>query len=116
MKKAQTDFLKIFEMNAGLIYLSCKKAKIDPKTYYNWLKSSEEFATAITDVKEGFKDYAEGKLYEEIRNGNLTAIIFYLKCKAKDRGYIDRQEIDFSGKQEITIGTVPEYVKDSLDG
>jgi hypothetical protein len=36
----------------------------------------------------------------------MTGIIFYLKTQAKDRGYIERQELDHSGKLEL------EYVND----
>jgi hypothetical protein len=35
-------------------------------------------------------DLAESKLITQIEKGNLTAVIFYLKCKGKSRGYIDR--------------------------
>jgi hypothetical protein len=37
-------------------------------------------------------DTAEGELQKAIKTGNLTAIIFFLKCQAKGRGYVERIE------------------------
>ena len=51
------------------------------------------FENAFIDEKEKQKDFAEGKLLSQIKAGNMTGIIFYLKTQAKDRGYIERQEI-----------------------
>lgn len=56
---------------------------------------AEKYATlkaAIEEEREGVKDFAEGKLLEQINSGNITAIIFYLKTQAKSRGYIERTE------------------------
>ncbi len=50
------------------------------------------------DCEATLIDLAEGKLYSKINEGNMTAIIFYLKCKAKDRGYIERGQIEVTGK------------------
>lgn len=48
---------------------------------------------ALVNEREGVKDFVEGKLIQQVDAGNITAIIFYLKTQAKDRGYIERQEI-----------------------
>ncbi len=39
-------------------------------------------------------DVAESKLHGEIKEGNLTAIIFYLKTKQQKRGYVEKQVVD----------------------
>src|SRR4029450_2769461 len=36
---------------------------------------------------------AENSLYEAIRRGEAWAVCFYLKCMAKDRGYLERAEL-----------------------
>jgi hypothetical protein len=64
------------------------------RTYvYKLIEKFSTFADAIKDEREGLKDFAEGKLMTEIDGGNITAIIFYLKTQAKDRGYVERQEL-----------------------
>lgn len=47
----------------------------------------------LDDYDESLGDLAESKLMMAINEGNLTAIIFYLKTKHKGRGYVEGQEI-----------------------
>lgn len=49
------------------------------------------------DIKEGLTDWVETKLYQLIEDNNVAAVFFYLKTQAKDRGYIERQEVDAKG-------------------
>ena len=42
-------------------------------------------------------DFAESSLYKQIKDGNTSATIFFLKTQAKRRGYIEKQEIEHSG-------------------
>jgi hypothetical protein len=48
---------------------------------------------AITQAREDLKDFAESKLLRRIDDDDLTAIIFFLKTQAKDRGYVERAEV-----------------------
>jgi len=69
-------------------------------------KLAEKFPTvkqAIEEEREGNKDFAEGKLMEQINAGNMTGIIFYLKTQARDRGYVERQEITGLDGKEVLI-------------
>ena len=46
-------------------------------------------------------DRAEIKLMEAVENGEIAAIIFRLKTKAKKRGYVERQELTGADNQPI---------------
>ena len=88
--------LKCLEATIFNISESCKGAGISRATYYNWKKDDPDFEEAVHDLEEGQKDFVESKLLDLIKDGNPTAIIFYLKTKAKDRGYSERQETSSS--------------------
>jgi len=45
------------------------------------------------EFREMVTDEVENALLNQIRNGNVTATIFYLKCHGKERGFIERAEI-----------------------
>ena len=67
-------------------------------TIWRRLKTSKVVADAHVEIQEVNLDRAEGKLTEAINAGNLTAVIFYLKTKGRDRGFSER--IDVNGKHQ----------------
>jgi len=86
-------FLETYENSFGFVNLACKNAKIGRTTYYRWLDEDNEFRQKCKDIEEATIDYVESKLLSQIREGNTTATIFYLKTKGKNRGYVERQEV-----------------------
>lgn len=84
----------IYEKKAGNISATCLALDIDRKTFAAWRKGSPELAALLDEVDESLIDFSESKLLEQINNGNLTAIIFHLKTKGKDRGYIETTDVN----------------------
>jgi len=64
--------------------------------------SSEHLRQVRRECEEDGLDFAEYKLLDLINSGDRTAIIFYLKCKGKDRGYIERQELTGTDGSPLT--------------
>ena len=62
------------------------------------MREDKEFAEAVEEIKESQIDYVEGQLIKNISAGKETSIIFYLKSKAKDRGYAEKLDITSGGK------------------
>ena len=85
-------FLKALS-HADTISQASKSVGISRRTYYNWLESDDEFQLNVDDIAEATTDIVESELLKRIKEGNVTATIFYLKCKAKNRGYVERQEV-----------------------
>ncbi len=77
----------------GLLTLAAVKAGVNYKTLWRYTQDYPSVAEAVKESKEFMLDVAEGKLFKAIQDGNMTAIIFFLKTKGKSRGYIERQEI-----------------------
>ena len=92
-KQNKDAFLSAFIPKAGIIYEVCEAAGIARRTYQVWRKEDQEFHSAICEMEEQLLDLAESKLMAKIKEGNMTAVIFFLKCKGKARGYIERQEV-----------------------
>jgi outer membrane lipoprotein-sorting protein len=89
-KKAMIEAL---EKSLGVVTTACKKVGIGRTTFYGWLQDDPEFAKEVDDIQNITLDFAESQLHKQIKDGNTTATIFYLKTKGKKRGYIERQEI-----------------------
>lgn len=117
------EILQALEDKHGIVSEACKSIALARSTFYDWLKNDPEFKAAVAEIQETAIDYVEGKLFQKISGVSMgkhddkgeiyvyevppsdTAIIFYLKTKAKHRGYIERNETEHSGTlaiQQIT--------------
>lgn len=89
-------FLEEYKKKACNISATCTACDISRDWYYSNRKKDEKFNKALKNFEEELVDYAETQLYKNIKDGKETSLIFYLKCKAKDRGYVEKQEMDHS--------------------
>lgn len=95
----QKKFLTIFRDLGCNIAGTCKAMhNMSRQTYYNWKNTSKEFSSQVDDEMEGMIDYVESKLMANIRNEKEASIIFFLKTRAKHRGYVERQETVHEGE------------------
>ena len=92
-------FVEEFFNKAGNISELCKAVGIHRSTYYEWMNKDEKFNAKINAEREGLIDFAESKLIKLIDEKNVTAIIFFLKTRAKDRGYVEKVEQVISGDE-----------------
>jgi hypothetical protein len=92
-KKAMLEAL---EKSLGIVTSACKSVDISRETHYRWLREDAEYKAAVDSLTDVALDFAESQLHKQIKDGNSTATIFFLKTKGKKRGYIERQELDVS--------------------
>jgi hypothetical protein len=69
-----------------------------------YVKARPSLQAILTEARETMKDNAESTLYRAVLAGASWAICFFLKCQAKDRGYVERQEM--TGKDGQPVGHV----------
>lgn len=113
-KKAVLETLK---KSMGIISTACEKAGIGRTTFYEYMKTDPEFKAEVEAINERSIDFVESKLFEKMsgvrvqgQNGvyaippSDTALIFYLKTKGKNRGYVERQEVMINPDQDIDVG------------
>ena len=85
--------IEALEKSLGVVTTACKIVGIGRTTFYGWMKEDEVFAERVEDIQNIALDFVESKLFENIKDGKTSEMIFYLKTKGKDRGYVERQEI-----------------------
>ena len=67
------------------------------------MNDDQELRELVNELTETFIDEAESQLYKHIREGNVVATIFFLKTKARHRGYSERLELVPLTRQEIEV-------------
>ena len=98
--KDKQKFLELLTKNAGNVSRACKALGCSRMAYYDWYKNDEAFKFVVDEIQESLIDNAESQLYKLINDGNAVSILFFLKTKAKSRGYVERQETDITSKGE----------------
>lgn len=119
IKKQMVEALK---KSLGIISTACEACSISRQTHYRWLSEDEHYKSQVEDITESSIDFVESKLFEKIDGITVqtinakglpviyeqapsdTAIIFFLKTKAKKRGYIEKQEIDQKIEHSGAVG------------
>lgn len=94
----------------GNISEACKAAGIARRTFYLWKDEDAEFAEKADEITEATIDAVEGYLMKEMKAGNPACIIFFLKTRAKHRGYVEKSEVEntikgVKGKYVLPDGT-----------
>lgn len=103
----KVQFLKAYPKKACNISRTCESLGMKRTTYYHWRKTDADFAHECEMAEESLIDLAETQLFRNIREGKETSLIFFLKCKAKKRGYIEKQEFEHSGKIDTVVNIIP---------
>src|SRR5262245_57006377 len=60
---------------------------------WKFVRNHPSLREVILDCRESMKDHAESALQAALLRGEAWAVCFFLKCQAKDRGYVERQEV-----------------------
>lgn len=103
-KQRQKRFLEALENSLGIVLNASKKTGISRNTHYTWLEEPE-YRKEVDSIQEAAIDYVESSLFTQIKQGVPSSTIFYLKTKAKHRGYVERTEHEISGVPDIVIET-----------
>ena len=101
-KLSNTDILKkqmveALEKSLGIVTSACKNVGIARETHYKWLRVDIKYKEEVESIEGIALDFAESQLHQQIKRGEVSSTIFYLKTKGKHRGYIEKTE------QELNI-------------
>lgn len=94
-------FIDNLHQACGIIAEACRQTGISRQTYYNWYNQDSQFAERVDDEIERQKDIVESAIIKKITEGDTATIIFYAKCKMKDRGYTEKEAV--TKKEDIDL-------------
>ena len=105
-KYTPEQMIKALEESKGLIAPAARALGCSRDTIRSYIDEYSAVAQAKLDQEEAVKDMAENALYAAILRGEAWAICFYLKCRAKDRGYVERAELTGANSAPVKIKLV----------
>jgi hypothetical protein len=105
MAVKEKNIKKAIIESKGILSVAASKMGITRATLYKRIKKHEGLQDVVNEARETLKDFAESKLLSNMNEGKEASIFFFLKTQAKDRGYVERQEISGpdSGPVEINV-------------
>jgi len=100
-----------------IIQIACEKIGVGRTTYYRWKKEDPDFAIdsedAIQTGRNLINDMAESQLLSEIKEKNMTAIIFWLKHNHPIYG--NRLEVTTGNKNGELSAEQEKIIKKALE-
>jgi hypothetical protein len=83
---------KLREFN-GNMAAAARSLKVDRSAVAHYVERHPTLKDVLKECRESMKDHAESSLQRALLAGEAWAVCFYLKCQAKERGYVERQEV-----------------------
>ena len=93
--------LEALTKTLGIVTSAAKIVGIERSTHYFWMESDEAYRKAVKELDNVVLDFVESKLHKLVEELNPTAVIFTLKTKGKQRGYIEQNDVNVAGLDEI---------------
>jgi len=103
IEQVKNNIVDAMIQSLGNVSEVCNKLNISRTTFYNYYNNDLEFKEQIDDIKNIALDFVESKLIGKIKEGDIVAILFYLKTQGKKRGYIERVENEITIQQPVVI-------------
>tara|TARA_R110001606_G_scaffold381531_1_gene542803 strand:- start:454 stop:786 length:333 start_codon:yes stop_codon:yes gene_type:complete len=88
--------IEAVEKSLGVVTTACKAVGCSRETFYRYCKEDDKFRAKVEDISNVTLDFAESQLHKQISAGSTTATIFLLKTKGKNRGYVEKQQIEIN--------------------
>jgi predicted transcriptional regulator len=78
----------------GLYADAARLLGLSRQTVRDRVEGSARLKAVVAEAREELLDIAESKLVSAIKKGNLGAICFFLRTQGRNRGYVERNEIE----------------------
>ena len=88
--RLKNALLNAYDKSMGNVSSACRTVNVSRETFYRFKREDPVFSERVTEIDESNLDFAETILLKNIREGKEASLIFFLKTKGRDRGYIER--------------------------
>ena len=95
--------LEALEKSLGVVTTACSDAGMSRTQFYEYYKTDPDFKAAVDSIEDVAIDFAESQLHKQIKDGNPTSTIFFLKTRGKRRGYIEKEQVEHSGGITVRV-------------
>ncbi len=109
------QFIKAIPGTGGIVTAIARKLDCDWHTVKKYINDYPTIKRAYDAEKEMVKDTVETSLIVKAKDGESWAVKYYLSTQAKDRGYVERQQVEHSGKDGGDLKIVIEYADIDTD-
>ena len=92
-KATPDQIIEALEACGGFITHAAKQLGMHHSSLLQRIQRNKRLTQKRQEIEERYLDIAESKLISKVQEKDLGAICFFLKCKGKQRGYVERQEI-----------------------
>jgi hypothetical protein len=85
----------------GMPSVVARKLGTTVRVVNRFIRDYEICKVALEETDAMLLDFAEGKLMQKIKAGDIASIIFYLRTKGKSRGYTEKQLEDAQSNEKM---------------
>lgn len=78
----------------GMVTIAARRLGCKRQAVYAARSRHKIVADAFDEARAAQTDLTEGQLYKKINEGDTASILFYLKTQAKDRGYVEKVQVE----------------------
>lgn len=94
---------KAIYLSHGILQNAAKRIGCDRKTISKYIQDFPELQEWVDLGREYSLDLAEDALMQRIKKGDTTAILFKLRTQGKDRGYVEKREVEQTSSSTVTV-------------
>lgn len=96
--------------SAANVTAACEAVECSREAYYKWYHTDKKFKKAIDAAKASRVQAVEGALFKSALDGNITAQIFFLCNRARDK-WESINKVEHSGRIKTDNKLIVEIVK-----
>jgi hypothetical protein len=112
IKRQKVNFINAYKKSLGILSPALTQCRIGYKTYKTWFMDDPIFREQCLDVENFQGDWVENALMSKIEQGDTASILFYLRCRRKDK-WNDKQTVTIEGSIDHTLKQISINVVDT---